>query len=357
MLLLSFTMIFGVYGMENADYNKFTDKAKIAIPVIINLHRKLLSCLKLEDDIIGHIVPKIFTANSYGTQLQTLALINKQNADLISAIPKEDKALRKFIKNVSDHFQCSNETIAQSLPWKSARQIMFIQNGLFNMCHNPVNVYFKDKPDEVGNERMVEKLCQESDIDLNFTYGKNQITPFMALCASASRCENDEAVRQLHSFFVKWHKRGFVDLNAVNTEGRNGFMISLEDHCTFWVMQSFFLCFLFDEQTLKPYRSGENDIDLIKINHQDNNGDTALHFYFGGDWYPKKEHIKSFIAAGANPEIKNNKGVTPLKQLEQFAPTDENFKNAYEYLQQIMDLKRSHKKRKNKSYRVDDKDI
>ncbi len=352
MLKYSITLFFfitsGLFSAENGELTKFDCST---------LHKNLFSCLSFSEDVASHIAFHFFTPDSadlYGTQLQTLALINKKNGAFVSAIPKDIAALRKFIEDASGYFQCSNEKIT-SLPWKSARQIMFIQGGLFNMCHNPHTVYFKDKPDEVGNARMLEKLCQESDVNFNFTYGQDCTTPFMALCASPSRCENDEAVRQLRSFFVTLAEGGFVDrhaintestrefvnLNAVNSEGRNGFMISLSNLNTHWVMESFFLWFIFDDKTLKPYKKIKFDIDLININEQDNNGDTALHIYFCGDWIIKTHYIDAFIAAGADPEIKNKKGMTPLQLLEQLEKKDrERFGFVPEYFKQVVEKKK-----------------
>jgi hypothetical protein len=159
------------------------------------LHQKLLSCLGLPEDVAGHIGTHLFTADSYGEQLQTLAFVSKDNGEIITTIPKDAQALRKFIKNVSSYFQCSNENITNGLPWQFARDIMFIQSGLFTMCNNPINTYCKS-PEDLGNVAMLERLCgKEGNADLNFTHGEKCTTPFMALCASRSRAENDTVIR------------------------------------------------------------------------------------------------------------------------------------------------------------------
>ncbi len=377
-MFLSFAFVYYGYAMEQAE----TDKTQIIVPSI--LHKKLFSCTQFPEDIAGHIIRHFFTsdlADSYGKQLQTFALINKNNGALVSAIPKDAQALRKFIHDVSFHFGCSNEKIGKSLPWKSAREIMKLQNDVLTLCHKPFNITWEDcndyhkeaflkwhcewgriqkllavvTPERIAqyskNDRsldrnvhvwLLEQFCKEG-ANLDFTHGQDCTTPFMALCASSNggSGHNSDVLRQLRRFFVDQHQKKLVDLNKVNSEGKNGFMISCAA-CTRWVLNEFSVGRTFDPQTLKPLKEEIWDIKYIDLNHQDNDGDTALHFYFNNSC--NIHNIGVLIVAGVDPEIKNNKGVTPRELLAQFAQGDDDFKAAHEYLKQIMERKNSHEK-------------
>jgi hypothetical protein len=110
-------------------------------------------------------------------------------------------------------------------------------------------------------------------------------------------------------------------------------------------MESFFIGFFFNDKTLRPFENVRSDIDLIKINQQDNNGDTALHIYCSGKWYVKKEHIRAFVAAGADPELANKAGLTPLAILAKRMLGNLEFihQKVYEYLKKIIEIRKSQK--------------
>ncbi len=315
--------------------------------------------MQFPEDIAGHIIRHFFTsdlADSYGKQLQTFALINKNNGALVSAIPKDIKAMRQLIEVASDYFPCSNEKIAKSLPWKSVREIMKMQDEVVALCHRPLDAFYNPTTMKIASskrcdincktyhckcnsklleiasqERSLECLKQENDhsknihtyllqflcnegANLNFTYGENCETPFIGLCWAFSYAENDSVIRELLKFFVEQHKKGLVDLNKVRKDGKSGFMISWIDPGTTWVGKCFFRT---NSPRFRNFDCAEDDIKLININQQDNDGNAALMHYLSIPSVIIQDSIvEDFIKSGADAKLANNEGLTPLEFLQ-----------------------------------------
>ena len=363
-MLLSCAIVSGMHVMELDEENKSE------IVPVISIAAQMFSFTGLHSDPIKHLPRHYFTFDSYGKQIMNLALINKNNSILIDNIYD----VHKLIGDFSEQFKYSNEKVARGLPFKTARKIVELQTGVFALCKSPSNIswnFFKNYYQVTDKATYhYEKLCYEHlfpvateervlqyikagndasenihvpllqelcglGAHLDFTYENAEETPFIALCFTAARTYNDKVLRQLLKFFIAKHKQQRVDMNRVNSGGKNGFMISLARGDSHWVKDYFF------RVANQHGMAEEGDINLIKINHQDNEGNTALLIYLD-TIKVTNEGIGEFIAAGADPEIGNNMGTTPLTILEKGmqGAWKHAYKDDYDYLVQVIAEKR-----------------
>lgn len=346
-----------VYGMDefNEDLVVFRDVELYPFAKSVSFLNRLSA---EPQKCVGH---HLFCGESIGViakYVNDLRLVNKQNSDLMSH-PQYRRQLTKELGFSDEEFVKATRTL-------KAEKIMAMQNKLFDHCKPSICItlgrYVElDQEHRLSPSGQDDSVCvfasQGKDLntcvqvheieellnqgaDLEFTYDRNDYpkhaTPFMALCLTKSRAENDMGLRQIMKFFVDMHKEGIVDIDRVNPGGTTGFMESWKKTATHWVGQYFFRN---SRRSLQHLDAQQDDIRLIDINHQDNAGNTALFNYYSSETNGMDDALDNFITAGANPEIVNNDGLTALGKLEQ--DNDSQMKYAYNSLKAAIENKKN----------------
>lgn len=158
----------------------------------------------------------------------------------------------KFIKHLAQQFNCSDQEAAEILQTQGAKERLELQNKLYRLCNAYSSI--------MSSTPSLEPLIEQS-IDLSFTYyspGNHTIfyTPLMLACM-----KHNKMLGQLCS------------------------------------------------------KGGQ----LIAINQRNTNGDTALMFALKSankSGPVDSDNIKLLLDTGADPEITNNAGQTPLKEAQ-----------------------------------------
>jgi hypothetical protein len=212
-----------------------------------------------------------------GQTINSLAQTNQELNELIN----DPQFCLKLIKKLAHQFDCSDQTAAQTLRTQEAKRRLDLQRKLYNLC-------FSSKP----SKEYFENLCEQG-VDLEFgNYWQTDDTDWVSplMCAT----QNDNIL------MIKYILEKGVKINQYNGYGITALMRAKT------AMSIRLLC----------------SMPNININQQDFDGNTALMHVI--KWYhprpiysPFSIKIKILLAAGADPEIADNNGVTPLQAAQQ----------------------------------------
>lgn len=217
--------------------------------------------------------------------INALAQTNKELNELIN----DPKFCLKLIKSLAQQFNCSDETAAKMLRTKEARRRLSLQSRLRSLC-------YASKP----SKKSFESLCEQG-VDLEFgNFWQTDDTDWISPLMCAAQNNNISMIKYLLD-------KG-VNVNQCNGRGTTALMRSRK------TLSIRLLCSAPD----------------ININQQDFDGDTALMYAI--KTYaahvliletastlvdPTTIRVKILLAAGADPEIADNNGVTPLQAAQQ----------------------------------------
>ena len=204
--------------------------------------------------------------------INSLAQVNNE----LNAFINDPKFCLQVIKHLAHKFNCSDEEAAEALKTKEAKRRLMLQRALKN-C-----LMYSDNP----------KDMPIGDIDFNFTYfdvKEKQLTPLMI------------ALKYNYSMIQPLLLQG-ADINTANSDGITALMFAVEHNL--WLHSIDILL------TSK---------DLI-INKQDLDGNTALMRCCLNTKQNNPPHhkiinkrmINTLVNAGADPELANFAGLTPL---------------------------------------------
>jgi hypothetical protein len=231
---------------------------------------------------IQHEIIALLLAGATATSLKeaaftinSLAQINHQLNELIN----DPKFCLSIIKNLAETFNCSDEEAAKALQTQEAKRRLKLQESLKKSLER--GRYPADLP--------------SGDIDLNFTYsgldeyGGEIMTPLMI------------AIVKNNYYMIQLLPTLGANLNMIGTEGIK--MTALMFAARY---QHAAIIILFKCQNLN-------------INQQDLQGNTALMHYLAPDMkhYWAYAIVPLFLDAGADPELANNAGLTPLQAAQQ----------------------------------------
>jgi hypothetical protein len=213
--------------------------------------------------------------------INSLTLVNHYLHDFIN----EPTFCLQLIKHLAQQFNCSDETAAQALQTQEAKKRLTIQRE-FKTLFLTKNIF-----DEKEFNRLYEKY--KNHVDLNFTYKPLKYT----LLLSHSMTPNDVKVKTTKIKCLLSTKK--VDVNCTNQFGETPLIA----------------CVLNAEaQTVELLCK----YPTIKINQKNADGQTALMFLCKNfdDIEFNLEKITILLENGADPEIPNNEGITPLQEIQ-----------------------------------------
>ena len=204
----------------------------------------------------------------------------------------DDQRVLGWIKDLSKRFDCTNLDVARALRTRAAKQRRTDQLGLL----------FNFDLVEIGKNISNFKGYA---LDINFSYDKQYPSPLLQCCGDAHRKYTA----------AHWLIENGADINVCTPEGDNACTLALSrGHTRF----------------TKAFIERKDFIS----NHQNNKGDTALHYYIGylkrssecnENYYNDEDRryyifvgekhdasIQDLLKKGANPILVNEAGESPL---------------------------------------------
>jgi len=227
------------------------------------------------------------TAESIDIAAQTINSLAQVNKELNQKI-NDPKFCLQLIKHLSEKFSLSNEVVTKKLQTQEAKRRLALQKQLYDACTF-----------EIDFEPI--KNAYYNGADLEFTYEMPPLAPTPLLLFIYNLTVVDEifAQKNLQQLLTLP-----ININhAEPKQGKTALMIACQKfYRAAWAIPIFL--------------TNPN----IKINQQDNDGNTALMLYvkFGGQL--SEQILKDFITAGANPNLANFAGETPLQELVRANP-------------------------------------
>lgn len=298
---------------------------------------------QLPQDVQYHIIELLNTANNTQSldiatkTINSLAQVNKELNQMLN----EPQFCLKLIKHLSKKFNYSNQLVAEKLQTKESKRRLALQARLHT-------ILFWPNSRKKNLEKKLEQLYQ-SGADLEFTYkGLFLNTPLMILsCAGLNK---DYPQNILHGDFylhviteepagfydkysyqdsyiiamdqgpkmIKYLLSKGVNINAQSEEGITALMFACS-LLNFWAIDTL------------------TKNSTITINQQDHKGNTALMHLCNNPLHiiPVKAIFKLLINAGANPNLANKDGLTPIDILLTKDQNDPNIKEITHYLKKI----------------------
>lgn len=248
------------------------------------LPRKYLSDNKTQFNDLPEDVVKVIVlvnleeeAQSIRSSMQIIADLSSVNKKLHELFNNPQFCLN-LIKRFSSRYNLSNELVCKQFPTESAHKRNIIQKSLYALCQieDPSANHFKD--------------LLQSGADLQYTYGDGQTfkTPLIVALEKNSHAA---------SFIIKELQDKKIVFNKPNVHGETPLMLAAQNNNISVIR---LLC----------------TIDPSNINHQDAQGNTAfmqcLMQISGKDNLEIAQTINTLLHFGADPEIANNDGLTPL---------------------------------------------
>ena len=244
------------------------------------------------------------TLMSAAKAINALAQVNNELNKLIN----DSVFCLQLIKYLAEKFNCSDETVAMALQTYESQNRLKIQKLLEKLLCK-----------KLFNEKTINSFYKKykNYVDLNFTYqtyGDSDFKNTPLFCV-AKTSNNNSAAK------IKW----LLNSNAVDVNCANKFGLTPLMECAINAQPT-------TVALLCNYPS-------ININQKNNNGETALMLVckYSSTLKFNLNNMNILINAGADLEIANNKGETPLQVVELY----EN-QNAIDLIKDAIDKK--HKK-------------
>lgn len=224
--------------------------------------------------------------------VNTLAKTNKKFNQLINN-PHNNK---KIINNLSYNLYCSHETIARMLWTKQSKEQLRLQHDLRKLCCSTYIFYEFGDLALLKTRKLNELIAR--NVDLEFTYNRAnlQATPLILTAHNA-----DDTMFKI---LLKQN----IDINTCNSHG-----ITLLKFLTeIYPITEF--SFNYFKKIIK--------LPGLKINQQNRHGETAL-LRCLVHRIPRNLSdsfitiVEELLNAGADPELANNKGLTPRAVAQQ----------------------------------------
>ncbi|HLW72512.1 MAG TPA: ankyrin repeat domain-containing protein [Candidatus Babeliales bacterium] len=217
----------------------------------------------------------------------------------------------QLIKYLAHKFNRSDEVVAMALQTEETNNRLFVQK-----------MFERNFTQYPFNQMNIDTLytSYETFVDLNFTYkGPIMNIDFAQNLLLAAAFHDATVESRLNK--IKWLLNHSVNINSTDAFMRTVLMICAVD---IDINSVKFLC----EQP------------AININQQDNHGDTALMVVCIQPIFPPNYNqiIQILLDAGADPEIANHMGMTPIKEAQKDGRTE-----AVRLMQEAINKKRSQK--------------
>lgn len=288
---------------------------------------------EIQDKII-QLLSLNTTATSLKEAAKTINSLAQVNKELNQQINDPQFCLR-IIKHLAQKFNCSDQEAAKTLQTQEAKRRFYLQNQLYIRCSTPFGAPYPQNPSSLDLDFLLSQ-----GVDLNFTY--NTRTPKLFYTPLMITISNDSFM--VGDFCV--HGRNLINLNQRNTlNGDTALIQSVKKRSSRSVL------YLLEEgadpelanfagQTplelaaqlyhLTQHRSYKKIFDLIqkeiniyfiqnainnkRVNQRNNKGQTALLLAVTTPW---SRVVKTILDAGADPELADDEGLTPLAAAQQ----------------------------------------
>jgi len=196
----------------------------------------------------------------------------------------DDKRTLQLIKKFSSKYGVCNLKVAQVLCTQEANRRYTLQSS-FYLC-----TWLIPKCLPITLQEHADKL-KSSGLDVNFSYNAEYASPLVQ-CLSYNGC----------SLQAEWFVENGANINVCDKEGKSCLMLALAKSLSIDCVSSFL------------------DRSSLVVNHQDNDKNTVLHYCVTCILSRPAEYqtkfcdlvIKKLFAKGANPNLKNKDGLTPL---------------------------------------------
>lgn len=304
--LMLTAITFNTYNMETPDPKKIGWLALAGATIIggVVAYRQFLSYVHAEplqqgrsfdpfnftglpEDVRNTII-MLLGENSSATSLHVAAqAINAlaQTSKELHQLINDPQFCLKIIKHLAEQFNCSDEAAAQALQTKEAKHRLNMQNQ-FKMLFLQKDAFNKEE----FNLLYAKYKELGMFIDLNFTYGNDDNKQTLLLIASTLQQDNTAKVECLLN-------TNAVNVNCVNKYGFTPLMLCAINST--------------DSKAVELLCQFPN----ININQQNNKGETTVMYLCTichlGAFIPA--NLQILLNYGADPEIKDNKNMTPLQ--------------------------------------------
>ncbi len=212
--------------------------------------------------------------------INTLGLVDKY----LNTYINDDKRTLCLIKKFSAKYETCNLKVAQVLRTQAANRRYFLQSSFY------LSTWLIPKCLPITLREHADKL-KSSGLDVNFSYNQEYASPLLQRL-NVNGCGLE----------IEWFVENGANINVCDKEGKNCLMLALDKRCTVGCASVFL------------------DRRSLVVNHQDNDKNTVLHFCAAYILSRTAEYqtkfydlvVKKLFAKGANPNLKNKDGLTPL---------------------------------------------
>ncbi|HLJ31292.1 MAG TPA: ankyrin repeat domain-containing protein [Candidatus Babeliales bacterium] len=278
------------------------------------------------EDLPPEVIEKIIQLVSINTTAESLEI----SAKTINSLAQINHELNEYInapefcltliKHLAEKFNCSDEEAAAALQTKEAKKRLLAQRHLQTFC---IEYLYKINKGQVTflhwdkQFDLIEKKSDKKYIDFEFTYSVHNeeiVTPLM-ICSS-NICKNNSNGYDTYIGIIKLIATG-IDVNKANPQGTTALMLASKDQRTSAIRALVKLTSPNDQELNKFIQT----LPTVNIDQQDLQGNTALLYSIittqrRGDLNPSTI-TQYLLNAGADPELANFNGLTPLAAAQQ----------------------------------------
>lgn len=287
---------------------------------------------EMQDKII-QLLSLNTTAESLKEAAKTINSLAQVNHELNQQI-NDPKFCLSIIKHLAQKFNCSDQEAAKTLQTHEAKRRLVLQNQLYVHCSTPFGI-----TDPLKNIPSLDSLLEQG-VDLNFTYDtltpKLFFTPLMLTIASSNLMIGDlcsigrniinlnqrntlngdtaliQSVKKRSRFSVQCLLEEGADPELANFAGQTPLELAAQRyHLT--QHRSYQKIFNLIQRAIDIYFI-QNAIDNKHVNQRNNKGQTALSLAAA---IPSSRLVKTILDAGADPELADDEGLTPLAAAQQ----------------------------------------
>lgn len=218
-----------------------------------------------------------------GKIINILARTNKELNELIN----DPYFSMQLIQYLQGKFNCSQLDVIKALQTQEAAKDLrpqWNQKRLYDLVYSIVSYQHQDTEKALSE---LSDLCKSEGINLNFMYSNTIFGDNFTLLMMAAIRHNKVLMNRLIYYGA--------DINFANNKGHTVLMYVIQKD---------------DIEAVKMVLSSPN----ININQQDKDGNTALMLAVKNEQSYRKVIAQMLLDAGADPEIADFKGVTPLEQ-------------------------------------------
>ncbi|MDQ5940434.1 MAG: hypothetical protein QG632_160, partial [Candidatus Dependentiae bacterium] len=210
----------------------------------------------------------------------------------------------------ADNFSVAQDLCGLGFDVKNADQAALFEKFLLLLPHWTPDLLLDEK--EYSPLKVFFNMCP-----LQLNTPAKQLECFKVLFSKTSLWNSDRVHQQLTSDLLRRFALDYrLDLNAVDSDGRNILMCALADESADRVYAQKVCDAILSDQEIdlfrdskKPYGRPNSALVKLHVNHQDNDGFSALMLAVK---HAQPDHVNSLLARGAQVNLKAKNGTTAL---------------------------------------------